>query len=210
MEPPISVSIAKYDLWFAGVAVALMAAAGGCAPTASYSDPDWRTENVFHENPVFVPVRDAEFVWETVVDVVDNYFDIHRERPVRPNSAIEGRLDTFPRIGATVLEPWHGDTVTTFERLESTFQTVRRRARIRVTPERGGYAVQVVVLKELADIARPLRGEAAAVFPHPESVSRLTEPVGQSPVPRGWIPLGRDIALEQKIIAEIQQHFGGR
>ena len=55
---------------------------------------------VTFENPVFVPGTDFLRVWETVVEVVDDYFRIEREEPVRlvGNILTEGRLDTFPVV----------------------------------------------------------------------------------------------------------------
>jgi len=36
-----------------------------------------------YSNPVFVPAGDPQCFWETLVDVVDDYFRIEREEPVR-------------------------------------------------------------------------------------------------------------------------------
>src|SRR5271167_2776179 len=49
-------------------------------------------------NPAFVPVMDRDLVWDQVVDVVDNYFQIAREERVRlvGDLLTEGRLDTYP------------------------------------------------------------------------------------------------------------------
>ena len=80
-------------------------------------------------NPVLVPQSNRVLVWEQVVDVVDDYFRIERERRVRlvGNVLTEGLIDTFPQDGATWLEPHLGDTVGSFNRTESTLQTIRRR-----------------------------------------------------------------------------------
>ena len=40
----------------------------------------------------------------------------------------EGRIDTFPKPGATLLEPWDHDSADSYERLESTLQSIRRYA----------------------------------------------------------------------------------
>ncbi len=59
------------------------------------------------ENPLFVPPIDREFLWQQLVDVVDNYFKIEREDRVRSINGVltEGRIDTRPTIGSTWLEP---------------------------------------------------------------------------------------------------------
>ena len=54
----------------------------GCAASPPPA-PLWNAGPVFHDNPVFVPMGNHECVWETVVDVVDDYFTIEREDPVR-------------------------------------------------------------------------------------------------------------------------------
>ena len=84
----------------------------GCAPRPSWTVPPGPPVAVFHENPMLLPVADAECAWETVVDVVDDYFKIEREEPVRVVGDVltEGRLDTYPKVAATILEPWHADS----------------------------------------------------------------------------------------------------
>ena len=105
----------------------------------------------YYENPTLVPAADHQLVWETVVDVVDDYFDVRREEPVRlvGNTLFEGHLETRPQVAATLLEPWRGDSVGRAERTESTLQSMRRKATVRVQPVEGGYLVEVAVLKEL-------------------------------------------------------------
>ncbi|HEX3870003.1 MAG TPA: hypothetical protein VHV77_06185, partial [Pirellulales bacterium] len=109
--------------------------------------------------------------------------------------------------GATILEPWRGDSVGTYERTESTLQSMRRRAVVVVIPtEDGGYLVDVAVYKELEDVARPDQSpSAAANFRVDNSLSRLySDPLADSNVPTsGWIAQGRDALLEQKMICKL-------
>jgi len=58
-------------------------------------------------NPLFIPIADPLCAWETVVDVVDDYFRIEREEPVRRmgDTLIEGGITTVPEVSPTVFEP---------------------------------------------------------------------------------------------------------
>jgi hypothetical protein len=183
-------------------------------------------------NPLRVPVGDREFAFEQIVAVIEQYFKVQHEEPVRVAGDIltEGRIDTYPQIAATLLEPWRGDSVTFYDRLESTLQTYRRRAFIRVIPDQASFFVEVTVLKELEDLRRPQMAIGAAVFEKQNAtLDRVSEPLpGQPdvpafatpatiaaqasqlgreappPPPSNWIPEGRDAHLEQVILAKIQ------
>jgi hypothetical protein len=189
----------------------LLAATLGCAPTPPWPQPLGPSVAVLHNNPMLLPIADPERAWETVVDVVDDYFSIDREEPVRVvgDNLTEGFLDTHPKIGATVFEPWHGDSAGGQARLESTLQSIRRRAVVRVTPNRGGYWVEVAVLKELEDVRRPEHATAgAATLRYDASLTRVVDPVGQQEINAGWIPQGRDAALEQRILGHLLARGG--
>ena len=164
-------------------------------------------------NPVYIPVSNQDWAWEQLVDVVDDYFRIERENRVQliGNVMTEGRIDTFPQIGATWLEPHRPDSVGVENRWESTLQTIRRRAVLRVIPEQGGYLVETVVYKELEDLPRPEHSTAgASTFRHDNSLSsRLSEDVLRTRLSKNWLPLGRDTAVEQQLLAEIQARVAG-
>jgi len=162
-------------------------------------------------NPVVIPTNDLDQVWDTLVDVVDDDFEIQREqRPRLVGDALtEGRLETRPLIGSTLLEPWRCDSYGTPERLESTFQTIRRRAIAQVAPAAGGYQVQVTVLKELENLRSPeFATTSSALFSNDNSLRRFSEPVDALPLERGWIPLGNDLTLEQRLLAKLLARLG--
>jgi len=155
-----------------------------------------------------VPVADSEYVWMQIVDTVDDYFKIQREERVRVIGGVltAGRIDTFPVVGATLLEPWRRDSTPGFERLHSTLQSVRRRAVIHVIPVGPGFSVEAIVLKDIEDLNHPENAAVGAAFPvRPDGASRddPREQV-QGPVTLGWIPLGRDLSLEQELLRQIQ------
>jgi hypothetical protein len=152
------------------------------------------------ENPLVVPATDFNAVWNKTVAVVDKYFDIASE------NRLSRTIVTQPRIGATLLEPWSGDSVGFHERLESSLQTIRRFAIIKIDPApSGGYLVKVEVRKELEDMVKPDRQAAGrAVFNNDFPVNRTREIVGPVPAPLGWINRGRDPNLEQAILAGVR------
>lgn len=187
------------------LAAGLLALAGCTAGPLPYAPVPAATQP-YLQNPVLLPGSNHELVWEVVVDVVDDYFEIEQEEPVRllGSHIIDGRIDTWPKTGATAFEPWHRDSADSYERLESTLQSIRRYAQVRVMPRETGFLVEVAVFKELEDVERPVRSTAgAATFHNDTSLTRIVNPVGEQPVREGWINLGRDLALEQRILGDL-------
>ncbi len=160
------------------------------------------------ENPLLVPYSNPDVVWNQVVDVVDDYFVISHEQPVRTAEYVtEGQLVTRPLVGATIFEPWHGDSANAYERFESTLQSIRRTAQVRVTPDPRGFLVRVMVLKEVEDLAQVSPGAGGAIFRHDNSLERFPVVEGEHPTDLGWVPLSNDVALEQEILAKLQRRF---
>ena len=158
-----------------------------------------------------VPPCNRDFVWDQLVDVVDDYFVVLREDPVRQIGDVltEGRLETRPEIGSTILEPHKFDAVTLYDKVEGTLQSIRRRALVRVIPDGQGYLIEVAVFKELEDCRRPQFAKSdAAVFTNGLSLQRFEQVVEEQPIRRGWIPLGRDVNLEQEILCELRERLG--
>lgn len=157
-------------------------------------------------NPLEIPVSDHEFVWNQLVDTVDDYFPIAREERVRVigNVMTEGRIDTFPKTAATAMDVFRKDSTKGFETWHGTFQSIRKHAEVRVLPGQDGYGINVIVRKELEDLDRPeLSLVDASAFRFDGS---LVRPQGQrlgGVTTLGWIPIGRDLDLEQKILADL-------
>ncbi len=146
-----------------------------------------------YPNPVLIPITDPQCAWEAVADVIDEYFKIEHEEPVRQigDMLTEGRLTTFPQVSPTLLEPWRRDTAGEYERLENTLQTMRRYAVVRVLPAEGGHWVDVAVFKELEDLPRPEHASAgAATFRYDSSFTRVINPLTGEQVTLNWIPEG--------------------
>jgi hypothetical protein len=155
---------------------------------------------VVSPNPLIVPTADFELVWKQVIRELDEYFDIASE------NRLSGTILTQPRVGSTLGEPWAGDSVGFYERLESTLQTIRRFARVTVKPApEGGFAVKVEVHKQLEDLVRPDRQSGGrAVFNNAFPINRTREVVGPVPLPIQWLDRGRDHKLEQVILARLR------
>ena len=155
---------------------------------------------------MFLPPVEDQFVWLQVVDVVDDFFHVKSEQPVqnRGDFVLDGRLETSYRAGATLAEPWRKDSTSGFERLQSTFQSIRRRAIVTLKPDETGYLLEVVVQKELEETDRSaFATEGAAARQRENTIIRTDDSVNDIPLTVGWIPLGRDTSLEQVIIQDI-------
>lgn len=191
--------------WLLLAVAAGLAASGGCglwrvrhANTAALPAP--------LENPLLIPPLDRELVWNQLVDAVDDYFRIEREDRMRMVGGVlmEGRIETFPTIGSTLLEPWRTDSTPGYEKWHATLQSIRRRATIRVIPAAGGYLVDVAVHKELEDLDKPEHATAGgATLRHDGTIVRQEGPPGRYSVTLGWIPIGRDHTLEQRILTDL-------
>jgi hypothetical protein len=159
-----------------------------------------------YPNPVFIPISDPQCAWEAVVDVVDDYFKIQHEEPVRQigGTITEGRIESFPEVSPTLLEPWRHDNAGEYEQVENTLQTMQRRALVRMLPGEGGYWVSVAIFKELEDLPRPEQATAGgATFRYDSSFTRVVNPSAGGQPTQGWIPKGRDPLLEQKIVGHL-------
>ena len=159
------------------------------------------------DNPLFIPPLDGEFVWNQLVDALDDDFRIEREERVRLIGGIltEGRIDTFPKVGSTLLEPWRTDSTPGYERLHATLQSIRRKATLRLIPTEGGSLIDVVVQKELEDLDKPEHATAGSgTLRHDSTLIRREGLPGRYSVSLGWIPIGRDCSLEQKLLADIR------
>jgi len=178
----------------------LIAISPGCAGlrgrTASATAPS--------NAPVFVASQNQEWIWEQVVDVVHDYFDIARE------NRLDGLIETKPRVGSGLLEPWHRDSVGLRNRLESSLQSIRRRGFVNVTPAEGGYWVGVEIFKEKEDVnSTPDKSAGGSTFQESRPLQRdLTLVVGDE-APQGWIALGRDVDLEIRILDRIRKATSG-
>lgn len=157
-------------------------------------------------NPAHIGEVDPDFLWRQVVDAVDDYFRIDKEQPVRRDNMnwLEGSLTTYPVVSGTSLEPWRNDASRGFERLQSTIQTIRRKATVRIIPEVSGYLVDIQVMKEQEDVDQSQFSTAgASTQRHDGSIVRHENQLRQTPVTLGWYEIGRDRDLERRLMESI-------
>ena len=176
----------------------------GCGQLAYRLKPSVPTR--FVPNPLELPPLSDQFVWSQVVDTVDDYFRIAREQPVQNSEqlVLDGRLETTYQIGASLAEPWRKDSTSGFERLQSTLQSIRRRAIVTVRPQGAAYTLEVIVQKDLEDTDRSQYAtETTTTRRHDGTIIRRGDQFDDSPQTLGWIPLGRDTSLEQVILNDI-------
>jgi hypothetical protein len=162
----------------------------GCALTGK------RVATSTISNPIFVASNNQEVVWERVVDVLHDYrFEIARE------NRLDGVIETEYKVGSSFLEPWHRETVGYENRLESTLQSIRRRALVSLTPAEGGFLVQVEAFQEIEDLpGGGTNSPGGATFQESTPLQRDLELVVGQSAPSGWIPQGRDAMLEQDML----------
>lgn len=157
-------------------------------------------------NPINVNTQDSEFLWNQIVDVVEDYFRIKSEqRPTRDEQQwYAGLMETHPEVGATYFEPWRKDALEGYQRWQSTLQTMRRTATIRVVPTDQGFSVAVEVVKEIEDVDRSqYSSEGSAIARHDGSIVRADSQLAGQPITLGWIRQENDTDLEQRILREI-------
>lgn len=175
-------------------------------PWRWWGEADRTVSHVLTPNPASVVITDPEFAWSQIVDEVDDYFKIKKEERIRFDEGIitEGIITTYPTPGSTLLEPWKRDSTPGFEKLHSTFHSVRRSCKVRVIPNGATYLVEVQVLKEMEDVLTPenatvghtIRSNIATGFEQ----DGPTGEIGRS----RWYEIGRDASLEQLILSRIQ------
>jgi hypothetical protein len=165
-------------------------------------------------NPLAVAACDRDFAMDQVSDELDDYFQIRREQRISlvDNVLTEGWIETQPKIGAGVFEPWRRDAASLEERRLGTLQTIRRWAKVRVIPDGVGYLIDVKVYKEMEDRYPPEHSVVTSGLPrHDQSLDALQDSTEGFRDPAGsklrWFALGRDIELEQKILRNIQSRL---
>ncbi|VTS00669.1 hypothetical protein [Tuwongella immobilis] len=140
-------------------------------------------------------------VWEHVLDVVDDHFQIAY------SNRFEGRILTVPKVAPGLAQPWRSSSPSVRERLLATLQSMRHRGEvtIQVAPT-GGYLVQVVIYRELEDVLVPTTpSNSLAVFREASTVERQYQVVTSEVESTRWIPKGRDYAFEQQILRHLRE-----
>ena len=110
--------------------LALAPLVGGCAALMPPAPAPMSTA------AAVVPGSLTETTWERTVDALHAFhFSIEKE------NRLAGTIQTGYLTGAGLLEPWHYDSVTLGDRVESSLQPIRRRALVTLTPTESGVQV---------------------------------------------------------------------
>ncbi len=187
--------------WQLGIACVLTTAMMGlsCVGPGSQAGVAHVPEN----STVFVPGNNVEHVWERTVDVLHDY-----GFPVAVENKLDGIIQTEYKVGSGILEPWHQESVGHENRWESTFQSIRRRVFVSVIPAEGGYLVSVECFKELEDLPSVTGNSAgSATFQESSPLQRDREVTAGQTAPKGWIPQGHDVAVEQAMVARLRAAY---
>ncbi|MDD3470429.1 MAG: hypothetical protein PHE53_10715 [Thermoguttaceae bacterium] len=187
----------------------LLSVVCGCSST-DWNEPNRPKGQALYENPMMIQYSDPLVLWETLADVIDDYFTIRYELPVRSLDGVvtDGRLVTFPQPGAGILEPWRGDSANLDERIRATVQSIRRYAEVAVTPVQGGFLIEVAVYKEIEDVLSAPQTIRIASSANVNATGNREALVGEAAANEGWVFLERDHILEQRILGHLTQRLG--
>lgn len=175
---------------------------GGCAhgPRPVTRNPPEPQENF--ANPLLVRANNDIDCWERTVDLLHDYFEIARE------NRLDGVIETRPKVGASLLEPWHKDSAGIASRLESSLQSIRRRAFVSLTATSDGYLIGIQVFKEIEDVPDGNGNSPGnATFQENRPLNRELQTILGESAADGWVSLGRDTRLEQRILVDLQREF---
>jgi hypothetical protein len=145
-------------------------------------------------------------IFESILQVVISHgFEIQ----VQDTNRYSGHVETLPRIAPGLglfLKPGNHSF---YDRLLFTLQTYRHRVAVDIDPGAPpgcGYFIKVTAIKELEDLARPVRATAgAAIFRNNNNVDRTFEVIDATVVDSHWIPKGRDQLLEGSLIKKLKK-----
>jgi hypothetical protein len=192
--------------WIAWLAATALGAAG-CVNGPLPNNPQLVRSNAWAvaENPLFVPQGVDDSAYQMVFDrsysVLNEYFDIAYA------NRFGGKIQGLPLTSAGYFDAPRMRFYNNYELLESTLQTIQRNASIQIFPaDSGGYYVEVIVEKYLADFPQPQHGGGGiAVFHAENPVERQYDVVGMGQPSRRWFLIGRDHALEAAILARLKE-----
>jgi hypothetical protein len=192
-----------------GLPLLLFLALCGCARLSTYWTEPAHEGMQDTPNPLPVPMANRDWLMDQISDELDDHFRIAREQRMQLVDSVltEGWIETHPRTGSTLLEPWHRDSQPGFEKLYATLQTVRRFAKVRVIPSNDQYWIDLKVFKELEDLPQPVGSTVGGRISRHDNSIEGDDPFGNLPANVGWIPLGRDLALEQAILRQLQERI---
>jgi hypothetical protein len=189
----------------AALAGAVLVLQAGCASGPLKENPVLiHPDHVIpQDNPLYIPQGPMSYakVFEKCLDVIDDYFEIAY------SNRYDGRIETHPMVAPGLEQPWKPGSPDFYQRLLAFFQTIRHRAIVLIsTADDGGYYIEVTILKELEDLPVPVRSTAgSASFRINSTIETQFEVIQPTVYEPNWIPIGRDVKLEQVILERLSQ-----
>jgi hypothetical protein len=122
--------------------------------------------------------------------------------------AENGVIRTRPLRGGQFFEPWRSDNAGGFNAAESNLQSIRRTVEFAFQPQQTGVCMQCeVTTARLSLPEEPIRGYTStpALYTASSQSKQQLEVDEERVEQMRWIDLGRDAALEQKILQRIQK-----
>jgi hypothetical protein len=162
-------------------------------------------------NPIYLPPLPYGKVFEALLHVLRDY-----DFEIAQSNRYDGRIETIPRTAPGLIELFRPGSPDLYDRLLETTQSYRHRVTVIVRPatnpldprQNGGYFVEVIVRKELEDLARPIRSSmGGAIFRTQNNVARQFEVVDPAFFDSFWIFKGRDVPLEQELIRRVKNRL---
>ena len=149
---------------------------------------------------------EADQLWEAVAETLRR----HRFRLDRVDRRA-GVVTTLPVMSQSAFEFWRHDVDTVYDLAESTLNPIRRWATVSVTPTDDGRWTQlsVVVHKErLSSPDRQFNSTGAAYQYFGTSLPSTTGIVQLTAEHDRWLDLGRDAAMEARLLADVSRRAG--
>jgi len=119
-----------------------------------------------------------------------------------------GVVRSRPLRGGQFFEPWRSDNAGGFNTAEANLQSVQRTVEVTLTGQQTGVCMECVVTAQRLSLPeQPIEGfnSAPALLTASDQSKQALDVEEERLEKMRWIDLGRDTALEQKIITRIQK-----
>jgi hypothetical protein len=161
--------------------------------------------------PLTVTTMQKARTMEVAQDILrDMFFEVEKF------DVNQGLIRTRPLSGAQFFEFWRQDNATPLETAESSLQSLRRTVELQFTTESNEVIVTCTVLvRRLSIPEMEIAGmtQAASLYTHSDASLQQLQLNAEQAKHMAWIDLGRDPALEKRILtrilAKVRQLEGG-
>lgn len=184
-----SIAICLGLVWWTGCAGVSTFRSGGIVPIRA-------------ANPMLISTSNEDLLWERMVETLEDF-----QFPILKENRLSRVIETDYKVGASLFEPWHGDSVGLADRMESTLQSVRRRVIVTMVPseQQPGYLIHVEAYKEFEDLpGLAANSPGGATFLESRPLDRDLEQIQGQSANSGWMSAGRDYKLEQAMMGQLR------